>query len=228
MVTKFDGQILATKFGFVPDWKCRPSYLGLNVSICHNFQITVGQIVFILLSMSLCERSTANSICSLNALFRFENFPTQILSLMTFKHEKGWKLAGPSGKLDGQAHFLLAEGIRLAINVKTVHSWPSQICQRFEFFPAASAQLCTEIWCFNLTENMIKNIPLLAGALGDFDRPPPTSAPPASDASSGPNITEQGQTQVRASLTHWRPPWPSRSNLTWKVKISLCPVSSPE
>ena len=51
---------------------------------------------------------------------RFQNLPARNSSLKIFKHEKEEKLAGPKGKLAGPAQFLVAEGLGLALNAKTV------------------------------------------------------------------------------------------------------------
>ena len=50
---------------------------------------------------------------------RFQNLPARNSFLKIFKHEKEEKLAGPKGKLAGPAQFLVAEGLRPALNAKT-------------------------------------------------------------------------------------------------------------
>ena len=66
-------------------------------------------------------------------ILRFEILPPRILSLIAFKHENEGKLAGPTGKLDGPAHFMLASSQHLMQSLGSC-GWQPHTGERPEAF----------------------------------------------------------------------------------------------
>ena len=110
--------------------------LGTNFS---EFLILTRTFSFNKMHLKMSSAKWRPFCLGLNGL-RFENLTAWISCLITFKHEKEGKLAGPTGKLAGPAHFLPAEGLRMALNAKDCHKGPAMSCGKW--IPLTKGQQC--------------------------------------------------------------------------------------